>query len=258
MAIKEYVVVCEQDSGRPGMPHEYTGHNATLGEAIADLARAMPHYDKGSIYRVHDDGREERLPSYEEALAEVERLESARATLAERHQEAERQLHQGIARAKAETDRLKQREADIIEACEHVADGGQYRADIVSAIHRIRRERDEARALNGAEITRLRSILSAFVRTALLKPSADGWCNIVAPFPVFDEMRQEHESTPTDPIEAIEAAEQRLLRFEGWRRAENDTYGGERWEHPKHGNECRMVAISMARKAAKKGSAQQP
>lgn len=109
-----------------------------------------------------------------------------------------------------------------------------------------------------SEITKLRSILSAFVRTALLKPSADGWCNIVAPFPVFDEMRQEYESAPTDPIEAIEAAEQRLLRFEGWRQVENDTHGGERWEHPKHGNECRMVAISMARKAAKKGSAQQP
>lgn len=109
-----------------------------------------------------------------------------------------------------------------------------------------------------SEITKLRSILSAFVRAARLKSSADGWCNIVAPLPVFDEMRQGHESTPTDPIEAIEAAEQRLLRFEGWRQVENDTHGGERWEHPKHGNECRMVAISMARKAAKKGSAQQP
>lgn len=117
---------------------------------------------------------------------------------------------------------------------------------------------ESARALNGAEIARLRGILSAFVRTARLKSSADGWCNIVAPFPVFDEMRQEHESTPTDLIEAIEAAEQRLLRIEGWRQAENDTHGGERWEHPKHGSECRMVAISMARKAAKKGSAQQP
>ena len=67
-AVKGYVVRCEQESGRPGMPHEYTGHNDTLAEAVADLARAMPHYDKGSIFRVLDDGREERLPSYEDAL----------------------------------------------------------------------------------------------------------------------------------------------------------------------------------------------
>jgi hypothetical protein len=72
-----------------------------------------------AIYRVHPDGREERLPSYEEALTELKRL--------------------------------KQREADIVEACERVADGGQYRADIVSAIQRIRRERDEARAALGAD-----------------------------------------------------------------------------------------------------------
>lgn len=50
-----------------------------------------------------------------------------------------------IASITAERDRLKRREASIIEACERVADGGQYRADIVSAIERIRRERDEAR-----------------------------------------------------------------------------------------------------------------
>lgn len=43
----------------------------------------------------------------------------------------------------AERDFYKQREADIIGACERVADGGQYRADIVAAINRIRRERDE-------------------------------------------------------------------------------------------------------------------
>ena len=43
-----------------------------------------------------------------------------------------------------EAARLRKREADIIEACERVADGGQFRADIVSAIQRIRRERDAA------------------------------------------------------------------------------------------------------------------
>ena len=79
MAIKGYVVRCEQESGRPGMPHEYTGHNNTLAEAVSDLARAMPHYGKGSIFRLHPDGREERLPSYEEALGELERLRAVEA-----------------------------------------------------------------------------------------------------------------------------------------------------------------------------------
>src|SRR6185437_1041008 len=51
-----------------------------------------------------------------------------------------------VARAllQVEADRtyLKRREESIIEACQRVADGGQYRADIVSAIQRIRGERD--------------------------------------------------------------------------------------------------------------------
>lgn len=51
-----------------------------------------------------------------------------------------------ITKVEAQRDHLKRREQDIVEACERVADGGQYRADIVSAIQRIRRERDEVRA----------------------------------------------------------------------------------------------------------------
>lgn len=47
--------------------------------------------------------------------------------------------------ATATVRHLRDREASIIEACERVSDGGQCRADIVSAIGRIRRERDEAR-----------------------------------------------------------------------------------------------------------------
>lgn len=47
-----------------------------------------------------------------------------------------------VAALVANRDHLRRREADIIEACERVADGGQYRADIVSAIMRIRGERD--------------------------------------------------------------------------------------------------------------------
>ena len=47
----------------------------------------------------------------------------------------------------AERDHLMRREQSIIEACERVADGGRYRADIVSAIQRLRRERDDALAM---------------------------------------------------------------------------------------------------------------
>jgi hypothetical protein len=67
--------------------------------------------------------------------AEVTNLRMDRATALNRAEKAE-----------AERDHLKRREASIIEACERVADGGQYRADIVSAIQRLRRERDEANA----------------------------------------------------------------------------------------------------------------
>lgn len=58
----------------------------------------------------------------------------------------------------AERDHLKRREKSIIGACERVADGGQCRADIVSAIQRIRRERDEARADLAAARAEIRSL----------------------------------------------------------------------------------------------------
>lgn len=48
-----------------------------------------------------------------------------------------------IERLQAEVRYYKDREQSIITACERVADGGQYRADIVGAIERIRRQRDE-------------------------------------------------------------------------------------------------------------------
>lgn len=70
---KGYVVRCEKDSGRPGMPHEYIGDNNTLDEAIADLVRALPHYGKGRIFAVAEDGTETPLPTYEEALAALEK-----------------------------------------------------------------------------------------------------------------------------------------------------------------------------------------
>lgn len=77
------------------------------------------------------------------------------------------------ARLTAEREHLKRREESIIDACERVADGGQYRADIVSAIQRIRRERDEARVQAGkltAELAAARTqIEQGIVGVAALK-----------------------------------------------------------------------------------------
>jgi hypothetical protein len=55
-------------------------------------------------------------------------------------------LARALREAVADRDHLKRREQDIIDACERVADGGQYRADIVAAIQTIRRQRDSGRA----------------------------------------------------------------------------------------------------------------
>ena len=46
----------------------------SLGSAIQAWADAQVLCDEAAIYQVHPDGREERLPSYEEALGEIERL----------------------------------------------------------------------------------------------------------------------------------------------------------------------------------------
>jgi hypothetical protein len=69
----------------------------------------------------------------------------------------------------------RDREKSIIEACERVADGGQYRADIVSAIETIRHGRDEALAALTAkdadvvEMRRQRDVLGKAIADAALK-----------------------------------------------------------------------------------------
>ncbi len=66
MAIKGYVVrFLDGETACEVTPDSLT--------SAVRAVRELPAYD-ASIFRVHDDGREERLPSYEEALAEIERL----------------------------------------------------------------------------------------------------------------------------------------------------------------------------------------
>ena len=78
----------------------------------------------------------------EAMVLEIERLRVADAGA----REAVEAGYQTAVRLRAEVAYLKDREESIIAACDRVADGGKYRADIVSAVQRIRSGREEARA----------------------------------------------------------------------------------------------------------------
>lgn len=87
------------------------------------------------IFAVADDGTETPIPTYEEALAEVARLETARATQANINEEAQRQLHRAVAKQKK---RAEDAEARLTTERE--------------------KGREEGRAENAAELARLREI----------------------------------------------------------------------------------------------------
>lgn len=79
-------------------------------------------------------------------MTELEQLRAERDTLLARIgriQGEAADVGKALRDMTAERDHLKSREQSIIAACERVADGGQYRADIVSAIQTIRQQRDE-------------------------------------------------------------------------------------------------------------------
>ena len=68
---------------------------ATINEAVTRVVWLGPFgWSDVAIFRVHDDGREERLPSYEEALGELVRLREVLGCKAEEetHVVAERLL----------------------------------------------------------------------------------------------------------------------------------------------------------------------
>jgi len=87
-----------------------------------------------------------------------------------------RTAHADNERIALQRDHLKRREADLIEACERVADGGQYRADIVSAIQRIRRERDDARAEIREALALLGGDAAAVGLVEAVKRAIEGGC----------------------------------------------------------------------------------
>jgi hypothetical protein len=182
-AVKGYVVRGKTEDGHalvahghgenmrawPGEPTRYEDLDEAAG--TARRMRRVEGCTDVRVFAVAEDG-ETPLPTYEEALAEIEKIRAALDAAIEHApdahwkaeaaggnvvaavgmtlrvpglEQANREAHQAIAR-------MKRREQDIIDAVAPVADGGQYRADIVSAIQRERREKDAALA----EVERLR------------------------------------------------------------------------------------------------------
>ena len=90
--IKDFVVRGRDANGRRvyAYPDEENGYEPKRGTGkllissedaacFARLELQAAGCTDVAIYQVHDDGREERLPSYEEALGEVERLRAVEA-----------------------------------------------------------------------------------------------------------------------------------------------------------------------------------
>ena len=98
-------------------------------------------------------------------MTELEQLRAERDTLLARIgriQGEAADVGKALRDMTAERDHLKSREQSIIAACERVADGGQYRADIVSAIQTIRKQRDGL-------VTAAKELESAMTRYGLKK-----------------------------------------------------------------------------------------
>lgn len=110
------------------------------GAEAEELARLLPWLPDAILSVQNEDDDEEHYRHRRNVARACELF------LAERVRVAAKivRLEKALSDMTADRDRLKRREQDIIEACERVADGGQYRADIVSAIDRIREERNAA------------------------------------------------------------------------------------------------------------------
>lgn len=141
--------------------------------------------------------------------------------------DAERERDAAIAQAKVaearasaaerECDRLRDRERSIIDACERVADGGQYRADIIGAIERIREDRDaaitraeKAEAEREAEHRHKLEVIAAFKLLGVQRMHAKA---------AWGDWRDCDQSEKAARYDAAEAAEQRVKAAESRLRA---------------------------------------
>lgn len=192
MAVKGYVVRGTHRRGWPVFAYDHSG--AFGGPSETDIPlHVFPSLDTASgarahmvrcgcsdvaIFRVLDDGTEERLPSYEEALGQIERLkdpvDGLEAKLVERTTEREE--------ARDWVRRLTREQRCLTCAfC-----GAEYPPGTPAA-------NDEA--------------LAAHVRVCPKHPMREAEA----------EIERLRALTAADPLAALEAAERRLLEAGGWR-----------------------------------------
>lgn len=228
MASKGYVV-----RGTKGTRDVYAyGPGMGFGDACEEIdAHAFERLDaaagardhmvrlgcEATIFRVHDDGHEERLPSYEEALGEIGRVAGL--------DQANREAHQAIAKLKRDLEDESRR------------------------FHEARTDADVAAGLlaeANKEIERLREVLGC---------KAEEETHVVAERLLteiercVDALKGAVGPTPADPLAALEAAERRLLEAGGWTEEGPDKWSleGVTWD--------RRDAVGIARYHAAKGGA---
>ena len=166
-SVKGYVVrwdkalgqtLCAIQGGTSTVRQENSTVFATIREAVVE---AGDGFVTARIFAVAEDGTETPLPTYEEALAQLDAVRAALAVLQRPDTLSSKDMAAG-------------EHATAVEACK-VAVGL-----VDSPTHNL-------------ESDRLRGLILAFVEKARLKSTAEGWCNLTAEFQAFDALRRERD-----------------------------------------------------------------
>lgn len=145
---------------------------ATIREAVIE---AGDGFATARIVAVVEDGTETPLPTYEEALAQLDAVRAALAVLQRPDTLSSKDMAAG-------------EHATAVEACK-VAVGL-----VDSPTHNL-------------ESDRLRGLILAFVEKARLKSTAEGWCNLTAEFQAFDALRRERDRADAPPAHDLTPSE---------------------------------------------------
>ena len=158
---------------------------ATIREAVVE---AGDGFVTARIFAVAEDGTETPLPTYEEALAQLDAVRAALAVLQRPDTLSSKDMAAG-------------EHATAVEACK-VAVGL-----VDSPTHNL-------------ESDRLRGLILAFVEKARLKSTAEGWCNLTAEFQAFDALRRERDRADAPPAHDLTPSEVFLAKvlaaWEAW------------------------------------------
>ncbi len=158
---------------------------ATIREAVIE---AGDGFATARIVAVVEDGTETPLPTYEEALAQLDAVRAALAVLQRPDTLSSKDMAAG-------------EHATAVEACK-VAVGL-----VDSPTHNL-------------ESDRLRGLILAFVEKARLKSTAEGWCNLTAEFQAFDALRRERDRADAPPAHDLTPSEVFLAKvlaaWEAW------------------------------------------